>query len=224
MHVIIAGCGRVGSQLATELVAADHEVVVIDKDRRAFRRLHEDFGGTLLHGIVFDRATLEEAGVKRAQAFVAVTSGDNSNIVSARAAKEHYGVDRVVARIYDPVRATIFEQLGITTIASAQWTAEAVLRSLLPEDERISGSIGPGHGDVVLVTFLIPEGVQGLPVANLAIPGEAVLAAVTREGRTSVPVPGGLVQEDDRVHLAVQRGGVDGLRAHLRGLTEEERA
>ncbi|MDQ3030256.1 MAG: TrkA family potassium uptake protein, partial [Actinomycetota bacterium] len=114
MHVIIAGCGRVGGQLARELADDDHEVVVIDKRPEAFRRLGDDFAGRTLVGIVFDRATLETAGIKQAQAFVAVTSGDNSNVVSARTAREHYKVERVVARIYDPERAAIYERLGIT--------------------------------------------------------------------------------------------------------------
>jgi trk system potassium uptake protein len=222
VHVVIAGCGRVGSQLARELAGSGHDVVIIDKDRRAFRRLGEDFDGRALHGVVFDRGALEEAGIKRAQAFVAVTSGDNSNIVSARAAREGYGVDRVVARIYDPVRARIFERLGVTTVASAQWTAEEVLRTLLPPEERVTASLGPGHGDVVLVTLAVPAGTDGVPSEQLNYPGKAVLAAVTREGRTNVPVEGGLLQAGDRVHLAVQRGALDEMRVAVAALGEAE--
>jgi trk system potassium uptake protein TrkA len=222
MHAVIAGCGRVGSQLATELAASGNDVVVIDKDRRAFRRLPDDFTGRALHGIVFDRATLEEAGIRQAQAFVAVTSGDNSNVVAARAARDHYGVDHVVARIYDPTRAAIYERLGITTVASAQWTVEEVLRALLPAEERIGGSLGPGPGDVVLLTLALPDGVHGTPVSALTVPGESVLAAVTREGRTGVPVAAGLLESGDRVHLAVQREDVDTVRARVAALAKEE--
>src|SRR5688500_7375526 len=160
VHVIIAGCGRVGSQLALSLAHEGHDVVVIDKNPMAFRRLGEHFPGRALNGVVFDRPTLEEAGIKKAQAFIAVTSGDNSNIVSARTAKERYGVARVVARIYDPDRATIYERVGITTIASARWTAEAAMRHVVPSGDRIEGSIGAGGGDVVMMTVTVPESVH----------------------------------------------------------------
>jgi trk system potassium uptake protein len=215
VHVVIAGCGRVGSQLARDLGGSGHDVVVIDKDRSAFRRLGDEFPGRKLPGIVFDRATLEEAGITRAQAFVAVTSGDNSNIVSARAAKEHYGVARVVARIYDPVRARIFERLGITTVATAQWTAEEITRNLLPAAERVAVALGPGGGEVVVVSIPLPFGARAVPHDAVTIPGRAVIAAVTREGRTNVPVAGGLLEGEDRVHLAVQREALDELRARI---------
>lgn len=221
MHVIIAGCGRVGAQLAREFDAGGHDVAIIDKDRRAFRRLGDGYGGRALHGIVFDRATLEEAGIRRAQAFVAVTSGDNSNVVSARTAREHYGVVRVVARIYDPARALIYERLGITTIASAQWTVEEIGRALLPADEHIAGGLGPGPGDVVLVSLRVPDGAHAVPTAGLALEGAAVVAAVTREGRTAIPVSGGLLEEGDRVHLAVERGALDRVREIVAGLGAE---
>ncbi len=222
MHVIIAGCGRVGSQLAKALTADGNDVVVIDKNPQAFRRLGDDFSGRTLTGIVFDRETLEEAGVKRAQAFVAVTSGDNSNVVSARTAKDRYGVERVVARIYDPERAVIYERLGITTIASARWTAEAALRALAPEGERIEGSIGPGGGDVVLLTIPVPDEVHGGDAASLTQAGTSVLVAVTREGSTHLPVANGLLEAGDQVHLAVQRDAVDAVRRRLHALIQGE--
>lgn len=221
MHVVIAGCGRVGSQLARDLGGAGHEVVIVDKDPRAFRRLGDGFTGRALPGIVFDRHTLEEAGIRRAQAFVAVTSGDNSNVVSARTAREAYGVERVVARIYDPVRASIFERLGITTVASARWTAEEITRSLLPPEERVSAALGPGHGDVVVLSLAVPDGVRGLATDRVALPGRVVLAAVTREGRTNVPVPGGLLQGGDLVHLAVHRDAVTDARDLVASLGED---
>lgn len=218
MDVVIAGCGRVGAQLARELASGGHTVAIIDKDRRAFRRLGDDFAGRALHGIVFDRATLEEAGIRRAQAFVAVTSGDNSNVVSARTAREHYGVERVVARIYDPARAIIYERLGITTIASAQWTVEEIGRALLPSDEQIVGGLGPGPGDVVLVSLRVPAGAHAVPADSLALDGTAVVAAVTREGRTAVPVSGGLLEEGDQVHLVVERGALERVRQVMASL------
>lgn len=219
MHVVIGGCGRVGSQLATTLSADGHSVVVIDKDARAFRRLGSHFSGKTLSGIVFDRQLLEDAGIRKAQAFVAVTSGDNSNVVSARTAKDRFGVERVVARIYDPQRATIYERLGLTTIASARWTAEAVLRELLPETNRVEGSVGPGgSGDVVMITLTVPEHVHAAPVSKIEVSGQAVLVAISRGGSTALPVSGAVVEGGDLVHLAVHRDGVADVRARVGSL------
>ncbi|MDQ3973097.1 MAG: TrkA family potassium uptake protein [Actinomycetota bacterium] len=221
MLVIIAGCGRVGAQLAVALEAEGHEVVIIDKDPTAFRRLGDGFAGRTLRGVVFDRPTLEEAGIRRAQAFVAVTSGDNSNIVSSRTAKERFGVERVVCRIYDPERAAIYERLGIPTIASASWTAQAVLEILLPAGERVDTSIGPGEGDVVVVTATVPEGVHGVEAARLNRPGRSVLAAVTRGGMTRLPVANLLLESGDQVHVAVARDTVATVRDLVADLVEE---
>lgn len=222
MHVIIAGCGRVGAYLAGALDADGHDVAVIDKDEAAFRRLDAGFSGRTLAGIVFDRATLEDAGIRQAQAFVAVTSGDNSNIVSARTARERYGVEHVVARIYDPQRASIYERFGITAIASARWTAEAVLRALLPPGERVEGDLGPVPCEVVLARFVIPGGVHGLDAGRLSINGQSLLVGITRGGRTHLPVAGELVEAGDHVHLAVQRERFDEVAAVIRALGEKE--
>lgn len=221
MHVIIAGCGRVGSQLATTLEAGGHTIVIIDKNGLAFRRLDEGFSGRALEGIVFDRAVLEEAGIKRAQAFVAVTNGDNSNIVAARTAKQRYGVANVVARISDPIRAEIYERHGITTIASTRWTTDAILREVLPQSECVQGALGPGEGDVVLLDIEVPDMGHTVEAASLNRPGEAVLAAFSRGGQTRVPGARTLLQAGDRLHLAVQREAVDKVRKHVRSLGEE---
>jgi len=222
VHVVIGGCGRVGSQLALELHGRGHDVVVIDKDPLSFRRLGDAFGGRKLQGIVFDRATLEDAGIRQATAYIAVTSGDNSNIVSARIARERFGVDDVIARIYDPDRAVIYERVGITTIASSRWTAEAVLQALLPEHERPTASIGPGDGDVVVLSLAVPERAHGQPASALHRPGRFLLAAVTRGGATRVPVDGLLLEGGDRVHVAVERASADAARAAVATLGEDE--
>lgn len=219
MNVVIAGCGRVGSQLARELDQGGHDVVIIDKNPKAFDRLDSDFGGRTLQGIAFAREALEEAGIRQAQAFVAVTSGDNSNVVSARTAKDRYGVERVVARIYDPQRANIYERLGLTTIATARWTAEAVLRELLPDGDRIEGSVGPGgSGDVVLITLTVPGHVHAFPAAQMTALGDIVLVAITRGGTTALPVSGALLEAGDRVHLAVNRVDLENVRQRIEDL------
>jgi trk/ktr system potassium uptake protein len=222
VHAIIAGCGRVGAYVATELADDGHDVVIIDKDETAFRRLGEDFKGTTLRGIVFDRETLEEARIRQASAFIAVTSGDNSNIVSARTAKERYAVDRVVARIYDPARAEIFERMGVTIIASARWTAESILRQLAPPEDRVEGLIGHGVGDVLLLTLQVPESAHGVPATALSAPGRSVLAAITRAGNTVVPPLNALLEADDLVHLSVERVALDEVRHEVSLLGVEE--
>ena len=133
MHVVVVGCGRVGSGLARILEDGGHTVAVIDKQAKAFRRLPEGFGGRTIQGVGFDRDLLREAGIEEAGALAAVTSGDNSNIMVARTAREVFGLERVIARIYDPRRAAIYEKLGIPTIATVQWTTDRVLRRILPD-------------------------------------------------------------------------------------------
>src|ERR687897_3739743 len=133
MHVVIVGCGRVGSGLARIIEDQGHSVAVLDKDPTASRRLYAGFKGHYITGVGFDRDRLQDAGIKEAGALAAVTSGDNSNILTARVARETFGIERVVARIYDPRRAVIYERLGISTIATVQWTIDRVIRRLLPD-------------------------------------------------------------------------------------------
>ena len=133
MHVVIVGCGRVGSSLAHNLIGEGHTVAIIDRKPAAFERLGSDFTGQQLVGIGFDRDLLVKAGIERAEALAAVTNGDNSNILVARVARETFGIERVVARIYDPQRAAVYQRLGIATVAPAMWTTERVLRRLLPD-------------------------------------------------------------------------------------------
>ena len=134
MHVVVVGCGRVGSELALSLERSGHSVAVIDKNADAFRkRLPEDFAGQKVVGFGFDRDHLIEAGIERAGAVAAVTSGDNSNILTARIARENFAIERVVARIYDPRRALIYQRLGIPTVATVSWTTDQVMRRLLPD-------------------------------------------------------------------------------------------
>src|SRR6476659_4344044 len=133
VHVVIMGCGRVGSSLAHHLERLEQSVAVIDMDPSAFRRLGDHFQGRTVTGLGFDRSTLVAAGVDEADAFAAVSSGDNSNIIAARLARETFGVQKVVARIYDQRRAEVYERLGIPTVATVRWTADRIVRHLVPE-------------------------------------------------------------------------------------------
>lgn len=200
MHVIVVGCGRVGSTVARELVAAGHDVVVIDRKSEAFRRLGPDFGGRTLSGIGFDKGLLIKAGITEQSAVMAVTSGDNSNILIARVARETFGVDRVVARIYDPKRAVIYERLGIATVASVAWTAARALRHVLP-DQGTTDWIDP-TSRFALIERRVPASAAGLPVAQLEAAGVRV-ALLNRNGMARLPEASMLLQQDDMIHVVV---------------------
>jgi trk/ktr system potassium uptake protein len=213
MHVVIVGCGRVGSGLARIIEDRGHSVAVVDKDPRAFRRLHEGFAGQQIVGVGFDRDTQEAAGIRNALAMAAVTSGDNSNILTARVARETFGIDRVVARIYDPRRAIIYERLGIPTIATVQWTIDRTLRKLLP-DATESDWADPS-AKVVLVERSVAPSWAGQPLSAIEISGVARAVAVSRMGAAQVPTPELVTQDGDVVYLAVAAGRVDDVDQHL---------
>lgn len=201
MHVVIMGCGRVGSTLAKELEIAGHTVAIIDQDREAFRRLGADFKGQTVAGVGFDRDTLIDAGIERAEAFAAVSNGDNSNIIAARVARETYGISNVVARIYDPGRAEIYQRLGIPTVATVVWTADQILRRLLPD-----GSLSEWQdatGSIKLLEVHLHEGWFGQPAAKIEEATGARLAFITRLGKGVLPNEHTVLQEGDLVHLLV---------------------
>ncbi len=165
MHVVVVGCGRVGSGLAATLENQGHSVAVIDRRAQAFRRLPDGFSGRKIVGVGFDRARLDEAGIAEAGALAAVTNGDNSNIVVARVAREAFQIERVVARIYDARRAAIYERLGIPTVATVQWTTERVLRRILPDSSQGVEWIDPS-AKVCLVERALPGAVGRSPPAR----------------------------------------------------------
>ncbi|HEX5016178.1 MAG TPA: TrkA family potassium uptake protein [Actinomycetes bacterium] len=198
MHVVIMGCGRVGSTLATELDGKGHEVVVIDRNPDAFRRLGEGFGGSTVTGVGFDWDTLLEAGLEKTDAFVAVSSGDNSNIVSARVARENFGINTVVARIYDPRRAEIYQRLGIPTVATVRWTADRILRRLLPggvhEDYR------DPSGAVMMAELPVASDWVGQTYQRLEQECGIRIGYITRFGHGQLTTASTVVQEGDIVH------------------------
>lgn len=213
MHVVVVGCGRVGAGLAGAVEAQGHTVAVLDRRAVAFRRLPEDFTGTTVVGVGFDRDRLRVAGVEQAGAVAAVTNGDNSNILVARVARETFGIERVVARIYDPRRAAIYERLGIPTIATVQWTTERVLQRILPERPAVDW-IDPS-AQVVLLERAIPGAWAGTRVLDLDQDGTTRVVAVTRLGEAQVPDGALLLQDGDTLHVAVAASAVDALDQRL---------
>ncbi len=213
MHVIVVGCGRVGSRLAVALDRDGHSVAIIDKNQDAFRKyLPTDWHGQAVHGFGFDRDHLEQAGVRDAGALAAVTSGDNSNILAARIARETYEIPRVVARIYDPRRAVIYQRLGIPTVATVTWTTDQVMRRLF---EETSTEWAEPSGQVVLVERALPAAWAGRPLRELAeVPGLR-LVALTRAGQAQLADDDVVGQEGDLLHLAVPKDALDDVEHRL---------
>jgi trk system potassium uptake protein len=209
MHVVIVGCGRVGSGLARIIEGRDHTVAVVDKDPGAFRRLHDNFGGTQVVGVGFDRDRLEEAGIREAGALAAVTSGDNSNILTARVARETFGLDRVVARIYDPRRAVIYARLGIPTVATVAWTADQVLRRLVPE--QLEPEWIDATGTVSLIERSLPDQWAGRRLAELEDRERLRIVAIARGGRAQLATPELVAQDGDVVYIAAHRDALSDL-------------
>jgi trk system potassium uptake protein len=214
MHVVIVGCGRVGSGLARIIEDEGHSVAVVDKDPVAFRRLHQGFGGRQVVGVGFDRDRLEQAGIREAAAIAAVTNGDNSNILTARVARETFGVERVVARIYDPRRAVIYERLGITTIATVQWTIDRVLRKLVPHASEADDWVDPS-ARVAMIERPVAPSWAGRPLSDIDIPGVARTVAVSRMGIAQIATPDLVTQDGDVVYLAVAVGHTEEIDRHL---------
>lgn len=213
MHVIVVGCGRVGSGLATTLESEGHTVAVIDRQQKAFRRLDEGFKGQKIVGVGFDRDNLRAAGIERAGALAAVTNGDNSNIVVARVAREAFGVERVVARIYDSRRAAIYERLGIPTVPTVQWTTERVLRRILPDAHAVEW-VDPS-ARVAMVERTVPTHWGGRLLNELEVPGLSRLVAVSRLGESMLPEPELVAQEGDVVWVVVAGDRMDEFEQHL---------
>lgn len=201
MHVVVVGCGRVGSSLALSLTQSGHSVAVIDRNADAFRRLGADFAGSTIQGVGFDRDRLTEAGIERADAVAAVTSGDNSNIVIARVTRETFGVERVVARIYDPRRAAIYQRLGIATVASVAWTTERVLRRILPDEAGVEW-VDPS-AKVMMLERTVPTGWAGHRLGDLERDGAARVVVLSRMGVGQVPRADLVLQEGDVLYVAV---------------------
>lgn len=213
MHVVIMGCGRVGSSLAKALERRDHSVAMIDVDANAFRRLGSEFRGITIKGVGFDRDVLVQAGIREADGFAAVSSGDNSNILAARVVREQYGLQNVIARIYDQGRAEVYERLGIRTVATVKWAANQVLRGLLPEGSEPVWR-DPG-GNVRLVQVKTHEDWIGRKVHTMQAAAGTPLPFLLRFGQGLVPTQATILQDGDLVYAAVETESLSQVEAIL---------
>jgi trk system potassium uptake protein TrkA len=208
VHVVIMGCGRVGSTLARDLEERNHTVSVIDSEPDSFRRLGPAFNGDKVTGYGFDQEVLEKAGIRRADAFAAVSSGDNSNIIAARVARETFGIDKVVARIYDPGRAEVYQRLGITTVATVKWTADQVLRRLLPVGAE--PDFRDPSGTVRVDQVPAPVSWVGRGTVAFEAATRSRIAWIDRLGEGMLPASDSVVQEGDLLHLVMREENAAG--------------
>lgn len=201
MKFIVLGCGRVGAQLAHSLFLEGHEVSIIDKDAKTFRRLNPAFEGRRITGVGFDRGVLIEAGIEKADGFASVTNGDNSNIISALIAKRVFRVPRVITRIYDPQRANIYKKFGIPTISSTVWGANQIREHLLYPEVLIE--TGFGSGEAELIEFEVPPQLVGHPVSELSVDGRVIVTCLVRLGRALVPTGATTIEAGDLIYACV---------------------
>ena len=203
MHIVILGCGRVGSALAQTLDGQGHSVAIIDLNPESFRKLGPEFGGTTIVGVGFDRDTLMESGIAHAQAFAACSSGDNTNIIAARVARETFGVENVVARIYDPRRAEVYQRLGIPTVASVAWSTDQMLRRLMPRGAQEEWT--DPSGTIALAEMTVHPDWVGRLVHDLQDTTGARIAFLTRFGVALLPTRETVLQDGDIVHVLLHR-------------------
>jgi trk system potassium uptake protein TrkA len=211
VHVVIMGCGRVGSTLARSLEDRNHTVAVIDSNPDAFRRLGPTFSGIKVTGVGLDQDVLEKAGIDRADAFAAVSSGDNSNIIAARVARETFGIQKVVARIYDPGRAEVYQRLGITTVATVKWTADQVLRRLLPAGTE--PDFRDPSGTIRLDQIVVNEAWIGQRTVRFQEQSGSRIAWIDRLGEGMLPKRDTVIQEGDLLHLVMREENAERVRA-----------
>ncbi len=214
MHIVVVGCGRVGSGLAMQLSDEGHSVVVIDKNRDAFRRLVH-FNGRTIHGSGFDRDVLSKAEASQADALAAVTRGDNTNILCARIGRDNYGIKNIVARIYDPQRAGIYMKLGIPTVATSLWTTQQVKRWIIPADDTVEWT--DGTATMHLVERVVPDQLAGQKLSHFSFGNNVRLVALVRGGRGRVDIEGLFAQEDDVLEFLVTTEGLTELSDMLSG-------
>lgn len=196
------GCGRTGATLAQMVEDRGHTVAVVDQNSDAFRRLGSNFEGRRVTGLGFERAVLRQAGIDDAYAFAAVSSGDNSNILAARTAREVFGVTNVVARIYDPGRAEVYQRLGIPTVATVRWTADQIIRRLLPVGA--ASEFRDASGTLVLAEVNVHPAWVGHRLQRVETATRSRVAYLTRLGEGIVPGETTVVQEGDLVHLMIK--------------------
>lgn len=196
MNIMIVGCGRVGSQLALLLSQEGHNVTIIDKNPDSFKRLSGSFNGVAVNGNGFDEKLLKELKIDKQDAFVSVTSGDNTNLMASQIAKKIFNVPRVIARVYDPKRADIYKRLGLDIISGTILVA-AMIRDKLIENRFTSYLVETG--ELGVIEIIVKDNLKGLEVRELNIPDEFLVVVIERKKRVIIPEPDTRIELDDKV-------------------------
>jgi len=204
MNVIVVGCGRVGSQLATLLSVDGHNVTVIDREEDAFRRLGTAFNGVTIRGLGFDEDVLDEAGISECDCFAAVTDLDNTNLMAAEVARKIFNVPHVVARLYNPQRERTYQQLDLDYVCGTTLVAERLLDKV---------QAGHGHhvdsfGDVEIVVFKVRDDAAGRHVSEMFVEGQVLPAIIARGNRTFIPTLDTELEVGDIMRVAVKNEAV----------------
>ncbi len=221
MYVVIVGCGRVGAQVATLLAEEGHNVVIVDKNAEAFKRLSKTFNGLTVVGNGFELDVLKEAGIEKADAFCSLTNGDNTNIMATQVAKNIFHVPRVIARVYDSARAHIYKSLGLEILSGTVLFAAMIRDKLM--DRRLSSYLIEA-GDIGIIELEVPESLSGKTVADVGIPNEFWLVTVVKGGEAQgqdilIPLPDTHLEKNDKVYGIVRTGAIARVK-ELFGATE----
>lgn len=215
MKFLIIGCGRVGSSVANTLYIDNHEVIIVDNKENAFNRLSKGFNGITVVGHAFDKDVLEGAQIEQVDALAALTNGDNTNIVTAKIARDEYSVPKVVARIYDPVRARIYRDIGIQTVAPVSWTSNKI-KDLLVHPEYAT-QITFGNGEVEMTRVEITGKLIGKAVSNVTIPSQVQVISITRLGTSFIPTGGTMFEKGDVARFVVSRAALSRFQEFVQG-------
>jgi trk system potassium uptake protein len=201
VKTLVLGCGRVGAGVARELTARDVQVTVVDHDLDALQRLGDGFPGQKVHGSALDAAVLIQAGIEHADAAAVTTGSDSINAVVALAARRRFRVPTVVARLYDPRTAEIYQRLGVRTLAPVTWGIQRIADLVTATTVTPTASIGTGGVEVVEVR--VPALLDGRQIDELQVHGEIHVVAITHHGRTTLTTAATRLVAGDLAHIAV---------------------
>lgn len=213
MRVVIAGCGRVGSDLALTLSEEGHDVSVIDSREEVFERLGSTFNGTTHEGLGYDVRVLKAAGIEYADAFIAATDSDNANAMAVQVAERVFGVPKTIARLDDPAREEAYRALGVQFVPGAKLTSKVIHEQIVREEFNFHVTFSGGDVEIVDMT-VGPEG-AGRPVSEFELPGDLRVAAIHRGQRTFIPERDFVLAEGDLVVAAARTGARRKIRRFL---------
>ncbi|RME40021.1 MAG: TrkA family potassium uptake protein [Thermoflexia bacterium] len=213
MHIIVVGCGRTGSLLARALAERGHQVVVIDPNPDQFIRLGPNFRGRTITGVGFDRDVLLRAGIDHAQGVAAVTSDEMANLLVAFIARQHFKVPNVVARLFEPERAALYQAIGVSIVTAAEWRAHRLEQLLCQPALNVMDTLG--NGEVTIVEIRVPPAWAGRPFAFLFIPEKVIPTVLIRRGVARIPAPDVALEAGDIIRISIATDALEELRAQI---------